>query len=340
MPAAPGSNWPDLEAFATAMALVDAGLSLRAINPAMHEWLAAGTRNWRGEPLALLDAQPPRLCDAATRALGEQRRVWLRGARLRSAIGDRGADVALSPLVGGVVLLELQPATADAASGPRLSESLRGFAHEVKNPLAGLRGAAQLLRRRAADAESADLAGLIVDEADRLAALSERLLHAGAKPRLARGNPHEVIERVIALMTTALDAPSMRRDYDPSLPALPLDADRLQQALLNLGRNAVEAGARELTWRTRVEHHARLGDHAGPALRIDLVDDGHGVPAAIADTLFEPLVSGRAGGSGLGLALAREIAAEHGGELGHAGRPGATVFSLRLPIATAGRGRA
>jgi len=322
------------------MAVVDAGLGLRAINPAMHDWLAARTRNWRGEPLALLDAQPPRLCDAAMRALGEQRRIWLRGARLRSAIGDRGADVALTPLAGESILLELQPATADGASGPRLSESLRGFAHEVRNPLAGLRGAAQLLQRRAADAESADLAGLIVGEADRLAALSERLLHAGAKPRLARTNPHEVIERVIALMAAAVDPPRMRRDYDPSLPALPLDADRLQQALLNLGRNAVEAGARELTWRTRAEHHARLGDHAGLALRIDLADDGHGVPAAIADSLFEPLVSGRAGGSGLGLALAREIAVEHGGELGHAGRPGATVFSLLLPIAAASGGHA
>src|SRR5690606_6570813 len=120
------------------------------------------------------------------------RRVWLRGARLRSAIGDRGADVALTPLAGAAILLELQVASADAASLPRLSDSLRGFAHEVRNPLAGLRGAAQLLQRRASDAESADLAGLIVDEADRLAALSERLLHAGAKPRLARTNPHEV----------------------------------------------------------------------------------------------------------------------------------------------------
>lgn len=339
MPAPSDRSWPELEPFATAMAVVDAALGLRAINPAMHDWLAAGTRNWRGEPLALLDAQPPRLCDAATRALAEQRRVWLRGARLRSAIGDRGADVALTPLPGEAILLELHPATADVA-GPRLSESLRGFAHEVKNPLAGLRGAAQLLQRRAADAESADLAGLIVGEADRLAALSERLLHAGAKPRLARANPHEVIERVIALLTAAVDAPRMRRDYDPSLPALPLDADRLQQALLNLGRNAVEAGARELTWRTRAEQHARLGDHAGLALRIDLVDDGHGVPAAIADSLFEPLVSGRVGGSGLGLALAREIALEHGGELAHGGRPGATVFSLRLPVAAAGGGRA
>jgi two-component system, NtrC family, nitrogen regulation sensor histidine kinase GlnL len=340
MPARSDNAWPDLEPFATAMAVVDGALGLRAINPAMHDWLAAGTRNWRGEPLALLDAQPPRLCDAATRAFGEQRRVWLRGARLRSAIGDRGADVAFTPIARESILLELQPATADASSGPRLSESLRGFAHEVRNPLAGLRGAAQLLQRRAADAESADLAGLIVGEADRLAALSERLLHAGGKPRLARTNPHEVIERVIALMTAAVDSPRMRRDYDPSLPALPLDADRLQQALLNLGRNAVEAGARELTWRTRAEHHARLGDHAGLALRIDLADDGHGVPAAIADSLFEPLVSGRAGGSGLGLALAREIAVEHGGELGHAGRPGATVFSLLLPIAAASGGHA
>ena len=332
------SSCPDLEPFATAMALVDPQLDLRAINPAMHEWLGAGARAWRGEPLALIDAQPPRLRDAASRALDEQRRVWLRGARLRSAIGERAADVALTPLAPHGVLLEVHPALADAAAGARLSESLRGFAHEVKNPLAGLRGAAQLLQRRALDAAAADLAGLIVGEADRLAALSDRLLHQRARQGLVDVNPHELIERVIALIGASEDAPRMRRDYDPSLPVLALDADRVQQALLNLARNAVEAGARELCWRTRAEHHARLGDHAGLALRIDLVDDGCGVPAEIADSLFEPLVSARAGGTGLGLALAREIALEHGGELEHAGRPGATVFSLRLPFVAHGAG--
>ncbi|MEO5559472.1 MAG: ATP-binding protein, partial [Dokdonella sp.] len=215
----------------------------------------------------------------------------------------------------------------------RLSESLRGFAHEVRGPLAGMRGAAQLLQRRVDAPELVEMAGLIVSEVDRLAALSDRLLHSSAKPRLARVNIHEIIERVAALVTAGAVAPRIRRDYDPSLPTVLVDADRVQQALLNLARNAIEADARELVLRTRVEHAARVGDHpVRLAVRIDLADDGCGVPVELADTLFEPLVSGRADGSGLGLALAREIAREHGGELSHVSRPGATVFSLLLPV--------
>src|SRR5690606_13867241 len=122
----------------------------------------------------------------------------------------------------------------------------------------------------------ADLANLVVGESDRLAALAQRLLDSGTKPRLARANPHEVIERVIALVQALPEAPRIRRDYDPSVPALPLDADRVQQALLNLARNAMEAGAAELAWRTRIEHDAHLGEHAGMALRIDVTDDGRG----------------------------------------------------------------
>jgi two-component system, NtrC family, nitrogen regulation sensor histidine kinase GlnL len=332
MVAVPDAFLPtSIEACATPMAWIDAGQCLRALNPALREWLGAPLRRWRGEALALLDAKPPALGSAVERAVSEQRRVWLRGARLRTAIGDRDADLALTPLDAGV-LLELQPAGAEGAQGQRLSESLRGFAHEVRNPLAGMRGAAQLLQRRLDSPELAELAALIIDEADRLASLADHLLHSGAKPRLAPTNVHEVLERVAALVGT--DSPlALRRDYDPSLPRVGADAGRLQQALLNVARNAVEAGASHLLLRTRIEHAARLAElPARHALRIDLVDDGPGVPARLASTLFEPLVSGRTGGSGLGLAIAREIAREHGGDLRHAGRPGETVFSLLLPL--------
>lgn len=324
--------WAALESCATAMALVDRNLVLRAVNTSLHEWLGAGARSWRGEALALLDAKPPRLVEAAARALGEERRIWLRDTRLRTAIGDRAADLALTPLDTDTLLVEVQSAPIEHSS-LRLSESLRGFAHEVKGPLAGVRGAAQLLQRRVEAPPLAELAQLIVTEVDRLAALSDRLLNVGAKPHLARVNIHEVIERVAALLSAEPTAPHLRRDYDPSLPPLAADADRLQQACLNLARNAAEAGAHTLTVRTRVEHGARLGEH-GPrfALRVDFADDGRGVPAELSDTLFEPLVSGRADGTGLGLALAREIAREHGGELDYVSRPGATVFTLLLPL--------
>jgi len=317
------------------MAIVDRDGIVRVANQALCDWLGSGTRTWRGEPLAMLDAKPPQLVAAASRASGGQRRVWLRDARLRTAIGDRAADLAITPFEDDMLLVEVQ-APGTEANGQRLSESLRGFAHEVKGPLAGVRGAAQLLRRHLEAPDLAELAELIMTEVDRVASLSDRLLRAGAKPRLARTNIHEVVERVAALIGAEASAPDIRRDYDPSLPAINADADRLQQALLNLARNAVEAGAATLTLRTRAEHAARLGERTWRlALRIDVGDDGRGVPAELAETLFEPLVSGRADGTGLGLAIAREIAREHGGDLSHASRPGATTFTLLLPVSDA-----
>ena len=328
--------WDLFDQCATAIAIVDRELVIRAANESLRDWLGSGARVWSGEAIAMLDAKPPQLGDAAARAIGEQRRIRLRDARVRTAIGDRSADLVFTPLDGDAALVEIQSSAAEPAPS-RLSESLRGFAHEVKGPLAGVRGAAQLLRRRLDAPDLAELAELIMNEVDRVAALSDQLLRAGAKPRLARTNIHEAIERVAALIAAEPASPSMRRDYDPSLPPINADADRLRQALLNLARNAVEAGATSVTLRTRAEHAVRIGERTLKlALRIDVADDGRGVPADLADTLFEPLVSGRADGTGLGLAIAREIAREHGGELTYASRPGATVFTLMLPVSDDG----
>ncbi|MDR2011732.1 MAG: PAS domain-containing sensor histidine kinase [Rhodanobacter sp.] len=322
-----------LENCVTPMAVLDSSLKLRWINPVLHDWLGAGPRIWRSETLAVLDAKPPLLVDAAARAFAQRRRVWLREARVRTAPGDRLADLAFTPLDANTVLLEVLPVAGIATSGLRLSESLRGFAHEVRGPLTGMRGAAQLLQRRADACELRELAALIVDEVDRLTDLSERLLHAGTKPRLVRVNVHEVIERVVALIAAGVPSLHVRRDYDPSLPPVSADTGRLQQALLNLARNAIQAGAGELILRTRAEYGARVGEHpVRLAVRIDIGDDGCGVPACVTETLFEPLVSGRADGSGIGLALAREIAREHGGDITYVSRPGATVFTLLLPV--------
>ncbi len=314
------------------LAILDTDLRLRDVNPALIEQLGSA-RRLQGEPLTVLDAAPPTLSDAAARAQTEQRTLVLRAATVRDGSAEYTCDLAFIPLPDNRLLLELYPqALSTTPATPHLSESLRGFAHEVKNPLAGVRGAAQLLRRRVDGPELAELAELILAEVDRLAALADRLLQSGGKPRLARIGIHEVTERVAALIAAQSPEVKQSRDYDPSLPPLNGDADRLTQVLLNLARNAVEAGAGQLTWRTRAEHAARIGDHGlRLALRIDLVDDGVGVPAELADTVFQPLVSGRADGSGLGLALAREIAHEHGGDLRYSSNAGTTVFSLLLP---------
>ena len=319
----------------TAMAGLDAELRFLWLNPALSDLLGAGGVRWQGTLLEAIDPGASAIAAAARRALDGEQVVLLRQVAVRSGgERERVVDLAFSPLPGKGLLLEvLAVASASERTSPLLSESLRGFAHEVKNPLAGVRGAAQLIGRRVEGAELRELADLIIAESDRLAGLADRLLRAGGKPRLARLNVHELLERVALLIAAEAGAPEVRRDYDPSLPMPIGDADRLLQLLLNLARNALEAGARTLALRTRVEFGARLHDRLRrAALRIDVVDDGRGIAPELAESLYQPLVSGRADGSGLGLALAREIADEHGGQLQHVSRPGATTFTLLLPL--------
>ena len=319
----------------TAMAQLDADLHFTWLNPALAELLGAGMLRWQGASLEVIEPGSSGIVDAARRALDDQQVVVLREVAIRSgADSDLAGDIAFTPLTDQCLLLEIHPHSATSERGsPALSESLRGFAHEVKNPLAGVRGAAQLLGRRVDTDELRELAELIIGESDRLTALADRLLGARGKPRLVRLNVHEMLERVALLIAAEVGSPQVRRDYDPSLPPAVGDGDRLYQLVLNLARNAVEAAARTVTLRTRVEFGVRLGERMRRiALRIDVIDDGSGVPPELAASLYQPLVSGRPNGSGLGLALAREIAIEHGGELRHSSRPGSTSFTLLLPL--------
>ncbi|WP_109124706.1 ATP-binding protein [Dyella sp. C11] len=321
------------EPLATGVALADAGLRLLWVNPALAELLDIGPRSAVGQSLAVLLHRPEWMAQAQ-RALREPSPHQLRGIEVPSARGEMArVDVSMQRLASGELLLEVHALAPPAASDTPISATLRGFAHEVKNPLAGLRGAAQLLQRRVDDEQLRNLAGLVIAEADRLAALANRLLHHGGAAQLGEVNIHEQLERLGDLLQAESSPPTIRHDYDPSLPDIYGDADRLLQLLLNLARNAIEAGAKTLVFRTRAEPAVRLGERtARMALRVDVIDDGPGVPEPLRDTLFEPLVSGRADGSGLGLALAREIARDHGGELRHVGRAGETTFSLYLPM--------
>lgn len=320
------------EQMSTGLAVVDEGLRVQWINPALAELLGLGLRHAQGQPLIAL-LQDIEVAEQAVRSLSEQRSVQCRAVLLPGGQGNQRVDVSLQPLEAGTLLVEVHALAETPLPVSPLSATLRGFAHEVKNPLAGLRGAAQLLQRRLEDPDMQALAGMVIAEADRLAGLANRLLHHDGAPRLGAVNLHQLFERLGELIRAEPAPPRLRHDYDPSLPDVEGDADRLQQVMLNLARNAIEAGAKTLTLRSRVEHGVRLGERMfRSALRLDVIDDGPGVPAALRETLFEPLVSGRANGTGLGLALSREIAHEHGGELRYVSRPGETVFSLYLPL--------
>jgi two-component system, NtrC family, nitrogen regulation sensor histidine kinase GlnL len=318
----------------TGVALLDRTLYFVHVNPAFV--VATGLARWRGCSLQVLGQPATELATLIERMRGAKAPLTLRGFDLLTRDPPLRMDVAVSPGPHDGVILELHAHGQHEINeaSPRISQSLRGLAHEIKNPLAGVRGAAQLLRRRIAEPELQHLADLVIAEADRLGALADRLLHPGGKPHLSAVNPHEVAEHARALIAAeASPELKLERDYDPSLPSFRGDADRLLQLLLNLLRNAVQASARSITVRTRAEHRAVIGGQpVRLALRVDVVDDGDGVPEHLRETLFLPLVSGRDNGTGLGLALAQEIAHEHGGQVMYRSRPGRTVFSLILPL--------
>lgn len=328
---------------ATPVARLDTEGRLRACNPAFASWLGVSARRLQGLLLDELDVEVGRLAALLPRLPPDEA---LRVRRVRLAFPGGAEHFAELWLTAGEegVLVEAHPTPEFPGEDPAtslpaaLSAALKGLAHEIRNPLAGLKGAAQLLARRAdargADDDERNLIGLIGSEVDRLAALVDRLMNPAPPRDFAPLNIHGVLERVRQLADAeAAWSIKLVRDYDPSLPDVLGDADRLSQALWNLVRNALESGASTVALRTRAEHGVLIGDIGHRlVLRVDIADNGRGVPEDLAERIFLPLVSGRAEGSGLGLALAQQVAREHGGSLGYRSRPGHTVFTLLLPV--------
>lgn len=335
----------DYDLLSTPLAWADARGVVESVNVAFARWLGVSAKRLPGMPLQALEVGG----DAIARCLHEPApRDLVRMRRLPLAFPGaepQFADVWLTRREPSGWLLEAHPVDEFPGDDPiaalpsALSAALRGLAHELRNPLAGLKGAAQLLARRAGgaghfDASARELTGVIESEVERLTQLLDRLLSPQPPQPHAAVNIHAVLERVLRLAETDAGwAVKLVRDYDPSLPDLHGDADRLVQAVWNLVRNAIEAGAATVLLRTRAEHGARIADHLhSVAMRLEIVDDGRGVPEELAEQVFLPLVSGRAEGSGLGLALAQQVAREHRGSLSYRSRPGHTVFTMLLPL--------
>lgn len=353
-----------LESMSTAVVVLDRGLEVAALNPAAETLLRTSAKRSVGLPLARVAAAAADggACEELLGRAVESRRACT-GRNLR--LGGQLVDCTATPLDeedGGGAVLELanvEHYRRMSHEGRLLTQSesmeavVRGLAHEVRNPLGGLRGAAQLLERELAEAgggpppdELREYTGIIVAEADRLSALVDRLLAPAAAPA-KRGpvNVHRVTERVRALVEAeaAADAGAdadagagaarVERDYDPSIPPLDGDFDQLVQAVLNVVRNAVQSGAGRIRIRTRVSYGVHIGPRQHPlAARIDVTDDGPGVRPDLAESAFFPMVSGRADGSGLGLPIAQSLVSRHGGVIEHAREGAETVFSIVLPI--------
>ena len=332
---------PPADSLATPIAWADAGGRVLGCNPAFASWLGVSARRLVGLPLAELDGEGSRLSALLPRLPDTGEGVRVRRARLAFPGGtERFAELWLARTDDGGVRIEVHPADEFPGEDPAtllpaaLSAALKGLAHEIRNPLAGMKGAAQLLGRRVDSDDARELVGLIDAEVDRLAALVDRLLNPAPPHVFQPTNIHAVLERVRQLAEAEAGwAIKIVRDFDPSLPEFPGDADRLAQALWNLVRNALESGASQVQLRTRAEHHLLIGDAAHKlVVRVEIADDGRGVPDDLAERIFLPLVSGRAEGSGLGLPLAQQVAREHRGSLSYRSRPGHTVFTLLIPV--------
>jgi two-component system nitrogen regulation sensor histidine kinase GlnL len=217
-------------------------------------------------------------------------------------------------------------------------ELIRSLAHEIKNPLGGIRGAAQLLEHELDRPPLIEYTQVIIGEADRLQTLVDRLLTPHRLPKYRPTNIHEILVRVASVVQAEFPQILILSDFDTSLPELEADPEQLTQALFNIVRNAAQAlegisGAREIRLRTRVARGITLARRRHRlALALAVEDNGPGVPEAIRDKIFFPLVSGREGGSGLGLTIAQTFIAQHNGAIECESVPGQTIFTVLLPL--------
>ena len=346
------AHFPGLELLATAVVALDDKFTVRYANPAAENLFATGAKSLNGQPFLALFAERGELEAALSQARTSH---WDYSAQTVTYQRSGREPLPLSCVVtrvdadGLALLAELRPIEEQLrhAREERLMfeqqanrELIRNLAHEIKNPLGGLRGSAQLLERELDQlrlpggraSELREYTQVIIKESDRLQSLMDRMLTPHRAPRLEPVSIHEVLERVRSLVRAEFGV-DVRRDYDPSLPEVVGDREQLIQAALNIARNAAQSGAQEVLFRTRaVRQLTLLRRRYKLALELQIVDDGPGVPLEIRDRIFNPLVSGREGGTGLGLSLAQTFVQYHHGVIEFESRPGRTTFRILLPL--------
>ncbi len=326
---------------------------IAGMNPAAENILGVSERRATGKSLLRLVDDEPELRDILSRVIetGDHYANEMTLAATEAHADERIVDCRVSPLVNDEValLVELTDVTRRAKISRENAlliqhgagrQMIRQLAHEIKNPLGGIRGAAQLLERQLNSDELREYTDVVISETDRLAALVDTLLGPGGPPNKKPVNIHELLEYVIRIINAEEPKSlSIRRDYDPGLPLIDLDRDQMVQALLNLVRNAITAleGQGALTLRSRAETNFTIGDVRHRVIAsIEIEDDGPGIPRELQDSVFYPLVTSRPDGTGLGLAVAQELLSRHGGLIEFESRPGRTVFFVRIPLLQAG----
>jgi two-component system nitrogen regulation sensor histidine kinase GlnL len=346
------SAFHGLELLAAAVILLDQDLLMQYANPAAENLFESSRKNMMGRPLRDIFNDAGTLLSAVDYALANNCSYIEHDLRL-AAIGrpELHLSCAVTPLEtrDAYVLLEFRQMDKQLkiAKEERMldqqqanRELIRNLAHEIKNPLGGIRGAAQLLERELEPPGLNEYTQVIIKEADRLQTLMDRLLTPHRLPRLAEINIHEVLEQVKTLLLAEYpQGIEIERDYDSSLPPLSGDREQLIQATLNIMRNAAQAlqGKGRIILRTRIVRQTTLAKKRyRHALMVKIIDNGPGVPEAIREKIFYPLVSGKEGGSGLGLTIAQTFVNQHHGIIECESRPGHTCFTMLLPLAEDG----
>lgn len=344
-----------LDALSTGIVVLDAQLCAIYANVAAQDLLAFSLKQARGRPFADFLQDTNGLTAILRRALTEGEGIADRELVVHPAGAPRETrtlDVTITPLEGQITGTHLLLELADTTQRQRISREndllarldgsrlmIRQLAHEIKNPLGGLRGAAQLLERELTGAALKEYTQVIIGEADRLAALVDSMAAPRRAPQKSLVNVHEVCEHVYHLLRAEARSDTLiERDYDPSLPAAMLDRNQIIQALLNVARNAMQALARggRIVLRTRALSHVSIGPTRHRLLAsVQVEDNGPGVPEELRASIFYPLVTGRANGTGLGLAVAQELVCRNGGLIEFESEPGHTVFTLLLPLGEA-----
>jgi two-component system nitrogen regulation sensor histidine kinase GlnL len=314
---------PNTDILATAVIIVDAHQVIRYLNPAAENLLGVSAYHALERPVNSMLGDCTELVRALSNALSEGASYTEHDLALTLNGHTLVLSATVSPLddAHGSAVIELHPAAGNVriardeqvmAQTQASQALLRQLAHEIRNPLGGIRGAAQLLEGELESSDLREYTQVIIQETNRLQGLLDRLLTPAKRPVVQPVNIHEVLERVRSLLQAEYPRLQFQCDYDTSLPELAGDPEQLIQAVLNIARNAAQAmnGDGRISFRTRVARQVTLAMKLWKlAIRVDVIDNGPGIPEAIRDTLFYPMITGKEGGTGLGLSIAQNLIA-------------------------------
>jgi len=339
------SSFALLDALATPILVTDIAGAISFANTALEGLLGVSRKQVFGDSLTEFFIEGDLLKSAVANAFARPFSSLKMQAHFRSGRADStGVELVLSVYESDMLIIELTPIEALEADQNEVNkELLRNLAHEIKNPLGGIRGAAQLLQMDMTDPSLIEYTQVIIHEADRLQSLVDRLLAPHRQPHVVGDvNIHEICERVSQVILAEFPKGlTIIRDFDASIPEFRGDREQLIQALLNIAHNAAQAleerildGTAELTFKTRIVRQVQLAKvRYKLALELHVIDNGPGILEEIKERIFYPLVTGRVGGSGLGLSLAQNFVMQHAGAIECESEPGHTCFKIVIPLA-------